>query len=35
MKNNVFQLSHGLKKHSLKYTYLRKRFFAAATFEGI
>ena len=39
-KNNAFQLSHGVKKHSLKqvvtiiYT-LEKNVFAAASFKGM
>ena len=39
-KDNVFQLSHEIKKHSLKQVAsitntVKKKFFAAATFEGL
>ena len=39
-KNNVFQLSHGIKstrqsKLYQLYTHLRKTFFASATFKGL
>ena len=40
IKNNVFQLSHGIKnihrsKLHVQHTLWRKTFFAAATFEGL